>query len=234
MTEKRVRRPERGAGGEPSTWLYPLVRPVVYALGRGILAACGGMRVAGTEHVPRTGGVLVIGNHLSVCDPPVAALATPRPVWFLARRYLFAVPVFGRFIELMRAYPVDPEAGQLRALNHAVRVLRSGEVLVIYPEGRCSPAGRLQSFRAGAALIAWLSGAPVVPLAVTGTERLIPVGRYLPQRMKQPVTARFGPPLEFGTLEGLPRPQWVAAATRRMHDAVATLLAELPPPHARP
>ena len=213
---------------DPPSFAYRILRPPICTGLRAILWACGGIRVTGSEHVPRSGGVLIVSNHLSVCDPPVVALSTHRYVWFLARAYLFDIPVLSPLIKVMRAYPVDPREGQRSALRHAANVVRAGEALVIYPEGHCSPDGTLGPFHRGAALVAWQTRAPVVPFAMAGTQRLVPVGRLLPRPAETPILARFGPPLDLAELEGMPRSEWVRQANDKMREAMVALTDQPP------
>ncbi|NCO41107.1 MAG: hypothetical protein COZ06_32995 [Armatimonadetes bacterium CG_4_10_14_3_um_filter_66_18] len=211
----------------PPSPQYRVLQPLIYAGIRAVLAACGGIRMSGQEHVPRSGGVLVVCNHLSVCDPPVVAICTPRPVWFVAREYLFGIPVLSPLITAMLAFPIDSLRGQRRALDRAAEVLRAGNLLVMYPEGRCSPTGELGAFQRGAALVAREVGAPVVPFAAAGTGELIRVGRLLPQRLSRPLAARFGPPVDLSGMEGMTRQRWLGEATARMHRAMAGMVARV-------
>jgi 1-acyl-sn-glycerol-3-phosphate acyltransferase len=154
--------------------------------------------VRGRAYVPRSGPVILAANHLSFVDSMVIPLFAPRPVSFLAkaeyfRRGRLSRPVF----TALSAVPVD--RGGYRAaqesLELALAVLHAGRAFGIHPEGSRSPDGRLYRGRTGVAWLAMKSGAPVVPVAVLGTDRVQPIGVRLPRPGK--ITVRFGPPMRF-------------------------------------
>ncbi|TDV44881.1 lysophospholipid acyltransferase family protein [Actinophytocola oryzae] len=160
------------------------------------------IRTEGRHHVPPHGPVILASNHLSFIDSVVLRLAAPRRVAFLAKAEYFAGRgLRGRlvrwFFTAVGSVPV--ERGQHRAstaaLTTALTVLDGGNVFGIYPEGTRSLDGRLYRGRTGVAWLALTSGAPVVPVALEGTDRLQPVGKRIPRPHR--VTVRFGPPLRF-------------------------------------
>jgi 1-acyl-sn-glycerol-3-phosphate acyltransferase len=160
------------------------------------------IRTEGREQVPAHGPVILASNHLSFIDSVVIRFAAPRRVTFLAKAEYFAGRgLRGRlvrwFFTLAGSVPVA--RGQHRAaaaaLDAALAVLAADNVFGIYPEGTRSLDGRLYRGRTGVAWLALTSGAPVVPVALHGTERLQPVGRWLPRPHR--VTVRFGSPLHF-------------------------------------
>jgi 1-acyl-sn-glycerol-3-phosphate acyltransferase len=142
-------------------------------------------RVVGAEHVPRTGGLIVAANHISNFDPPLLGVGVPRPVSYMAKKELFAMPILKQLLPLVNAYPVDRQAGGTAALRASLRMLKEGRCVGIFPEGGRNVSGTNEE-KAGAAFLAAASGAPVVPAAIVGTRRLRPFGR---------VTVVFGPPL---------------------------------------
>ncbi|MGH4025397.1 MAG: lysophospholipid acyltransferase family protein [Pseudonocardiaceae bacterium] len=163
--------------------------------------------VHGAHFVPSTGPVILASNHLSFVDSVVIPLVLPRPVTFLAKsEYFEGTGLSGwlsrRFFLAMGHVPV--QRGHGRAAWGAVRVaqgvLARGGALAIYPEGTRSLDGRLYRGRTGVARLTLLTGAPVVPVALAGTERVQPVGSRLPR--PHPVTVRFGAPLEFSRYAG--------------------------------
>jgi 1-acyl-sn-glycerol-3-phosphate acyltransferase len=160
------------------------------------------IRVRGKENVPALGPVILASNHLSFIDSVVIRLAAPRRVMFLTKAEYFAGRgLKGRlvrwFFTAVGSVPVT--RGQHRAataaLDTALDVLAKGNAFGIYPEGTRSLDGRLYRGRTGVAWLALTSGAPVVPVALDGTERLQPVGKRIPRPHR--VTVRFGPPLRF-------------------------------------
>lgn len=160
------------------------------------------IRVHGKENLPAAGPVILASNHLSFIDSVVIRLAAPRRVMFLTKAEYFAGRgLRGRvvrwFFTAVGSVPVP--RGQHRAataaLETALDVLASGAAFGIYPEGTRSLDGRLYRGRTGVAWLALTSGAPVVPVALDGTERLQPVGKRLPRPHR--VTVLFGRPLHF-------------------------------------
>ena len=167
-----------------------------YYLFRSLFWLFGRLRVEGLENVPAAGGVILAPNHVSYADPPLvgAALAF-RPTWYMAKQELFEIPILGRLIRRTRAFPVRRGTADREALRRAVELLQAGEVITIFPEGERSKTGELQAPELGMAMIARRSGAPVVPVAVIGSDRLLPRGALLPRFCR--VTVRFGTPLRY-------------------------------------
>ncbi|MGH3332638.1 MAG: lysophospholipid acyltransferase family protein [Nocardioidaceae bacterium] len=158
--------------------------------------------VVGLDGIPRRGPVILASNHLSFVDSMVIPLVVPRRVAFLAKSdYFTGTGVKGTlsrwWFDGFGMIPVDRDdhrAAQT-SLDLALDVLRRGGAFGIYPEGTRSRDGRLYRGRTGVAWLALQAGAPVVPVALTGTEKLQPVGSRFPRIAK--VTVQFGKPLDF-------------------------------------
>jgi 1-acyl-sn-glycerol-3-phosphate acyltransferase len=166
--------------------------------------------VTGLDNVPRTGAVLLASNHLSFADSLVIPIVAPRKVHFLAKSDYFAGGGIKRnlqkaWFEGMGMLPVDrddPRAA-IASLETALEVLGRGDAFGLYLEGTRSRDGRLYRGRTGVAHLALTAGVPVVPVGITGTERLQPVGSRLPKVV--PVTVTFGKPIEVaGRYDGVP------------------------------
>lgn len=125
------------------------------------------VRVHGAEHVPARGPVVVAANHIGVCDGPLLAMFAPRPVHALTKHEMFS-GALGRFLLASGQIPLDRFHPDVAAVRTSVRVLRDGGVVGVFPEGRRG-AGDLARFHRGAAYLALVSGAPVVPVALFGT-----------------------------------------------------------------
>ncbi len=159
--------------------------------------------VHGAANVPRQGPVILAANHVSFLDSFLIPLMTPRPVSFLAKQEYFAAgggPVQWISRTILTSIDAIPVArGGFRAaqdsLEIALRVLQAGGAFGIHPEGSRSRDGRLYRGRTGVAWLALASGAPVVPVAILGTERIQPVGARFPRPGR--VTVHFGKPLQF-------------------------------------
>ena len=183
--------------------------------------------VEGREHVPRSGPVILAANHLSFLDSFLIPLVAPRPVAFLAKsEYFTGSGVRGRLVAAtMRglgavAVPRGEHRAARAALETALDVLNSGGAFGIHPEGSRSRDGRLYRGRSGVAWLALASGAPVVPVALLGTDRIQPVGARLPRPGR--VTVRFGAPLHFAAPAGN-----AARARRTATDEIMTAIARL-------
>ncbi|NNU27240.1 1-acyl-sn-glycerol-3-phosphate acyltransferase [Isoptericola sediminis] len=181
-------------------------------------------RVTGLHHVPRRGPVILASNHLSFIDSIIIPLVTPRHVTFIAKaEYWTGRGLKGRvyrwFFTTMGHIPVDredPRAGQ-RSLQDALLVLQRGDAFGIYPEGTRSRDGRLHKGHTGVAWLALAGPAPIVPVALRGTDRVQPVGRRLP-RPYRGIQVDFGTPI--APQRQLPAGMRPAQARRELTDEV--------------
>jgi 1-acyl-sn-glycerol-3-phosphate acyltransferase len=185
--------------------------------------------IEGLDQVPRKGGVILAINHLSFIDSVVIPLTAPRPISFLAKAEYFTGTGFkGRlsrsFFRAIDAVPVQRGEAHLAqaALNAALEVLKEGRAFGIYPEGTRSLDGRLYRGKTGVAWLALTAGVPVVPVALAGTEKILPVGKRRPRLRK--VTVKFGEPLDFTELHGQ---AGSARARRQVTDEVMRAIQEL-------
>lgn len=173
-----------------------LVYPPVIGAAR-VMFAIQGLRLdlGGTEHVPRKGGALLVSNHIGYLDFVFAGL-TARPakrlVRFMAKESVFRHKVSGPLMRAMKHIPVDRAEGT-EAYRHALRALRAGEIIGVFPEATISESFTLKSFKSGAARLAMEAGVPLLPVALWGTQRLWTKGhpRNL-GRSKLPVVMRVG------------------------------------------
>jgi 1-acyl-sn-glycerol-3-phosphate acyltransferase len=202
------------------TVLRGVTRPVARVLYR--------PTVTGRENVPRQGPVLFASNHLSFIDSVVITLIAPRDVRFLAKsEYFTGTGVKGRisrgFFESIGAIPVDRETNTAAqdSLERGREVLEGGGAFAIYPEGTRSRDGRLYRGRTGVAWLGLTTGCPIVPVALTGTEELLPVDATLPRI--RPVTIRFGEPIDSTSYGDA----GAARARRRLTDDVMAAIGEM-------
>jgi len=164
--------------------------------------------VHGAENVPLDGPVIFASNHRSAIDTAVIPIVAPRPVAFLGKAEYFegSSPkdrLRAGFLSALGYVPVERgnAAAGLAALGAAQKVLAEGGAFGIYPEGTRSLDGKLHRGHTGVAALALETRSPVVPVALEGTERLLPVGKKIPRPVK--VTVRFGKPLDFSRYDGL-------------------------------
>jgi 1-acyl-sn-glycerol-3-phosphate acyltransferase len=205
--------------------LYTVAHGVIPPLARAVWRPA----VEGLHHVPATGPVIVASNHLSFFDSVVIPVVVPRKVVFLAKSdYFTGTGVKGTLVrawfEGLGMLPVDRDdtKAAIASLDTALEVLRRGEAFGIYPEGTRSRDGRLYRGRTGVAHLALTSGAPVVPVGLTGTENIQPVGTTFPRRAA--VTVRFGKPLTFqDTYDGVP----AGRARREVTDVIMNEIQKL-------
>ena len=144
--------------------------------------------------MPSTGPVLIVSNHVGGVDPAIIGAWTPRPVWFMAKAELFR----GTFAWLMRAYhafPVVRHSPDRTALRRAFDLLKHGSAVVLFPEGHRSEDARLLRAEPGAGFVARRSGAPLVPLAITGTQNVLGRYSFIPRRAEVAMT--FGEPFQL-------------------------------------
>ena len=145
-----------------AAWL--LLRPVFLLAWR--------LRRGGAHHIPRTGPVLFVSNHISGLDPPLlGAGALPRRLYFMAKKELFANAVMARVITSAGAFPVDRGGADRTAIRTAKDILARGDALLMFPEGTRSRDGRLGQPWPGAGALALDPGVQVVPMAIWGSQR---------------------------------------------------------------
>ena len=126
------------------------------------------IKVHGKEHFPAEGAVIVAINHKSFWDAPLVAAELPRQLAFMAKKELFSIPVLGAIIKWAGAFPVSRGTGDLGAIKAALAALKAGKVMAIFPEGTRVKGDQTHSAKAGVALIAEKTGAPIVPVAIRG------------------------------------------------------------------
>lgn len=168
---------------------YLIVRAVL----RVVLRIVFRMEVEGEENVPKEGPCILAGNHLSMLDPVVIACAVDRPVRFMAKHDLFNNRFFSAVLKGLGAFPVRRGRDDKDAFHKAQEILREGQALGMFPEGTRSLDGRLQPAHSGAAILAEKMGAPVVPVGIIGTGRIMRKGAILPRSGK--IAVRFGQPI---------------------------------------
>lgn len=143
----------------------------------------GGVKTRGLSNVPKEGPLIIVSNHQSILDPLVIMAFIPRELRFLAAAYLFKIPGLNFLLKSYGAIPVnDTERGDVSSLKKALRILKKGGVVALFPEGGVSVDGKLRPFKPGFAYLALKSEAAVLPVAIKGTKDVLPVGKYLPRR----------------------------------------------------
>ena len=176
-------------------WILPAVSRVYHVVGGlslPVVRFLFRLRATGLENLPADGGFVLAANHTSNFDPWPLGLPLLRQRWlrFMAKSELYWWPL-GRVLDAAGAFPVERGKGDLEAIAKAVELVRSGEVVVMFPEGTRQRKGLRKRWEArphtGAARIAQRAGAPLVPAAIKGTDRLARLG---------PLRVTYGPPVE--------------------------------------
>lgn len=173
------------------------------------LRLLGRPEITGVEHIPAEGGAILASNHLSIVDSIFLPFMVDRPVTFAAKAEYFTGtrPIDRITSAYMRATnQISVDRAQARAgqdmLEAALGLLREGALFGIYPEGTRSPDGRLYRGRPGIGWLALNSGLPVIPVAMSGTDRVLPPGHKVPRVAK--IKIRVGEPLTFESARTLP------------------------------
>jgi 1-acyl-sn-glycerol-3-phosphate acyltransferase len=144
--------------------IYSFVRSLV----GGVLKPYYRIETIGLENFPKEGGVLLCSNHIDNLDPPVVGITAPRPVHFMAKEELFSVPLLGKIVPHLNAFPVKRGMSDREALRKGLNILKEGKVLGLFPEGTRSKNGELGKGLAGAGFFALRTDAKVVPCAIIG------------------------------------------------------------------
>jgi len=195
------------------------VNPIVYWLVRGVLQlffhVYFRLSRIGREHIPAEGPVIVAANHRSFLDPFVIGTMARRPMYYVAKKELFRNRWQAWILSALGAFPIDRGSGDKDAMHTARELLERGECVLIFPEGTRVRPGPLGRAKRGVGRLALETGAPVVPVAVFGTERVRRGWRIRPHKVR----IRAGRALRFPQVEQ-PSPQLAGAVTDRIWPCV--------------
>lgn len=195
--------------------LYGLVKVVLWPATRLLFDA----RVEGEEHVPATGPLVVAANHRSFLDPPLLGTWFPRMIHFMAKEELFKIPVLGFLINEVHAFPVSREEADIASIRRALRILKEGGVVGIFPEGTRNVTGEAKA-KGGAVLLGALSHCPVVPVGLVRTP--LAVRRWRGSH----VVVRIGKPMMFQGSARKATKAEIEAWTGQLSDAIERLTVE--------
>jgi 1-acyl-sn-glycerol-3-phosphate acyltransferase len=183
----------------------------------------------GRERVPREGPLMVCANHISTLDPPLIPAFLPRnDSWSMAKAEYFEKSWLQTWIfTAFHAFPVVRHSADRTAIRRATAILREGHVLVLYPEGTRITSGGLHRPEPGAGFIAMLSGAPILPVAVSGSREVFGKGFKLPRRA--PLRLEFGEPFRIASR----LPDGRKVGHQEASDTIMLAIAELLPADLR-
>jgi 1-acyl-sn-glycerol-3-phosphate acyltransferase len=169
-------------------------------------------RVINGERMLQSGPVILAMNHQSYLDPPLAGITCNRAIYFLARRTLLNVPLLGRLLPRLNVIPVNQEGIDRSALKALIRVLKTGNAALVFPEGSRTPDGNLQPAEPGLGLIIAKTLAPVVPMRIFGAHEALPRGggglHFVP------ITIVVGKPIFFTEAD-------LSPATKNLYDRLS-------------
>ncbi len=197
---------------------------VYYASGfltRMLLLLLAQWRVRGRENMPEQGPLLIVANHINLADPPVLAVSIRRKAMFMAKEELFRSRFSRFFMRGLGAFPVRRGRLDRGALRRAEQLLAQGSALIMFPEGQRSKNAQLQPAFAGSALVAVRSDVPILPVGITGTEKI--KGRaWLFRRPR--ITVNIGHPFCLPAVNGKLTRAELAQLTNFMMEHIAELL----------
>jgi 1-acyl-sn-glycerol-3-phosphate acyltransferase len=173
-------------------------------------------RATGRSHVPESGGVLLVSNHLSYLDVFFLGIPLRRPLNYVARSTLF-VPVLASLMRSVGGFPIDREGIGVSGLKETLRRLRDGGIVTLFPEGTRSRDGQLGPIKPGIAVLVTRARVPIVPAGLAGTFEIWPRSRPLP--MPHPIRIHYGRPIWPEDIAGLPTEAVTALIQRRLQES---------------
>ncbi|MGE5707405.1 MAG: lysophospholipid acyltransferase family protein [Bacteroidota bacterium] len=172
--------------------------------------------------VPVSGGAVVVANHASNLDPLALSLAVEPPLAFMAKAEMFKVPLLAPLIRSLGAFPVHRGGGGRPTIEAAIQQAKEGRLVAMFPEGTRTKDGNLQPLKAGVAIIALEAGVPILPVAIHGTYRILPRGRFFPRFGR--IRLSVGTPIDAMLFQD--HPDKVEALTKEVRGALEKLLEE--------
>lgn len=154
----------------------------------------------GRDLVPRTGGALLASNHVSLLDPPLLGIATPREIAYMAKKELFKNPLLGALIRSYNAIPVDRGRAGRELFSRLAKQMQGGRMLLMFPEGTRSKTGDLLTAQAGVGMMALMAHVPIVPAYIHGARTAKP-------RLfnKDTISISYGAPITLEELDQFPK-----------------------------
>jgi len=202
------------------TWTYRACAMIISGLARLLFRPS----VEGAENIPLSGPVLIAPIHRSNVDFAFTLFISPRKVFFMAKDGIFRVPLLGPLLTRLGAFPVNRDSADRESLRLSEEVLRRGQALVMFPEGTRKDGDTVEPLHDGAMFVAARTGAIVVPVGVSGSDRAMPVGAKLPRFSKIHVVV--GAPITPPMSEGRVSRSQITAKTEELRRALQTVYDE--------
>lgn len=149
-------------------------------------------KVIGAENIPKDGSFILAANHVSNWDPPFLGTFIARTVYYMGKEELFKNPIMAAICRWLHVFPVKRGAADKTAIKTAVKILKDGKCLGIFPEGTRSKTGKLGKAEAGVSLIAAMTKATIIPAAIVNTEKIFSREKFFPS-----LTVVYGKPMKF-------------------------------------
>ncbi len=184
------------------------------------------VRYSGRENIPASGGVLVVSNHQSHLDPPLVGIGCPRQMNYIARETLFDFRPFGWILKSVGGIPIDRDGFGLRGIKESLKLLKKGEMVLIFPEGTRMRDGEIGLFRPGFTTLAARSNAAILPVAIDGAFRVWPRSRKFPGLGK--IRVRYGKPIPNAEIAGRDEREVLAEVERRVRECLEQLRCRAP------
>jgi 1-acyl-sn-glycerol-3-phosphate acyltransferase len=174
-------------------WQFRLAKFIAWLL----MAVLGWFSVRGKRNIPKQGGLLILSNHRSDCDPVAVQVACPRYIRFMAKSELWDMKGVRSVLIWLKCFPVKRGEPDRAAIKYAVALLQAGEAVCVFPEGQLSDDGQLQDLKPGIALIVRMANVPVICVGLRNTERIVPYRSLIPRPAFRRVRAVWGQPRTF-------------------------------------
>ena len=165
---------------------------VLQFIGRPIMKLYFRLRIEGRENLPKEGACIIVANHTSFLDPILICGILPRIIHYMTYAYFYYLPQLHWICKRVYCIPLKKDGKDISALKKALRLLKDGEIVGIFPEGARSETGKLAKAKPGVALIALKANVPIIPIGIRGAYEALPKGSKFPK--PHPITINFGKP----------------------------------------
>lgn len=133
------------------------------------------------ERIPKSGSLIICANHSSYIDPFLLGAMCDRPIYFMAKKELFHIPILAWLVRILNGFPVDRDNPDRKAIRESIELLKEGKILGLFPEGTRYKDGKLGRVYHGVSLIALKTGVSILPVAILGANKIMPPGAKLPR-----------------------------------------------------